>query len=86
MNVIRHKTIRPDLDTNLASVLADQADVPAIVLFFEKRLLPPYASLGDVVRIVGDDKSWKFRHWIFSMARNAEIANLPSKHYRHTLS
>jgi hypothetical protein len=55
--MVGHQAIGPDADLVLAAPLAEQIEVGAVVIVAEERLLPPVASLRDVVRAVGDNDS-----------------------------
>lgn len=50
MHVVGHQAIRPNLDAPLAAPLAHQFQVGRVIVVAEERLLPPVATLGNVVR------------------------------------
>ena len=55
MNVIGHQAIRQHRHIRASAPLGDQLDVARIIGRFKKRLLPPVATLRDVVGDPGDD-------------------------------
>ena len=68
VNVIRHQAVCPDVDTGFDFQILYQLDVGSIVRIIKKRLLPPNATLSDVVGITGYNQPRKLWHLALPVA------------------
>ena len=62
MDVVGHQAIRPHRDAGLAATLGQQIAVKRIVAILEENLLPPVATLGDMMRQTGHDDAGEAGH------------------------
>ncbi len=74
MDVIGHQAPSPDLDFGGAARLAEEIAIERIVLAREERLLPAVATLGDMVRRMGNDDPGETGH-ARTLARRRTQAN-----------
>jgi hypothetical protein len=62
MHVVRHQAPGPDIDPCGAAVLREQVAVQRIVVVAEERPRAAIATLGDMVRVIGDDDTGEAGH------------------------
>jgi hypothetical protein len=62
MHMIRNQTVSPDFRLRFVSRLAHQIKVQRVVRVFKENSIPPIATLGDVVRVAGNNDSRKACH------------------------
>ena len=62
VNMIGHKTIRPNLDPSFPTPVGHQFDISRIVFIAKKRLLPTIPALGYVMWQARNDQSCQSSH------------------------
>ena len=62
MDKVGHQTSSPDSNLAGTAMLAQQLDIKSVVVVTEEHRLAPIATLGDVMRHVGNDGASKLCH------------------------
>jgi uncharacterized protein with ACT and thioredoxin-like domain len=62
MNVVRHQAPGPHLDTGRTAMGGEQVAIERIVIVAEEGLRAAVATLGDMMRMTGDDDTGETGH------------------------
>ena len=62
MDMVGHEAIRPHRDAGLGGALGEQVAIQCVVAVLEEDFLPPVATLGDMVGMVGHDDAGETGH------------------------